>query len=49
MFYFIQVNIKSKDFAVISRHSINNPTENDLLMVDGFQSPYFVFEQQVSF
>lgn len=44
--YFIKVNLKSKDFAVVAKSSVNSP-----LVGSGtqFQSPFFVFEQQVSF
>jgi len=43
--YFIKVNLKSKDFAVVSRSSVNSPLGSAIQ----FQSPFFVFEQQVSY
>ncbi|CAH1726470.1 unnamed protein product [Aphis gossypii] len=40
-----KVNLKSKDFAVICKSSVNSPVEGSS---DHFQLPYFVFEQQIN-
>ncbi|XP_025425468.1 ATP-dependent RNA helicase A-like isoform X1 [Sipha flava] len=43
-----KVNIRSKDFAVVSRHSVNSPKFKNQKLADKFQSPFFVFEEQVN-
>lgn len=40
-----KVNLKSKEFAVICKSSVNSPVEGSS---DNFQLPYFVFEQQIN-
>lgn len=42
--YFIKVHLKSKDFAVVGKSSVNSPLGSGIQ----FQLPFFVFEQQVS-
>jgi len=41
----MKVNLKSKDFAVVGKSSVNSPLVGSGIQ---FQFPFFVFEQQVS-